>query len=75
MQVENLIAVTWTEAELKEALLLDMESELSNCVPGTEEYSRKANMIRHIRTNHCAMEWVNGKFCLSADGVANVENF
>lgn len=75
MQVENLVTVSFTEEELKESLLCSLECKMNDCIPGTPEYNRKERLINHIRSETCSMEWVNGKFCLSADGIATVEPF
>lgn len=75
MQVESLVSISFTGEELKNSLLCTLECEMNDCVPGTREYERKRVLIDHIRNETCSMEWVNGKFCLSADGIATVEPF
>jgi len=75
MQVESLVSVSFTEEELKEALLLMLQCEMNDTVYGTPEHTSKQEIIEHIQSETCSMDWVNGKFVLSADGVASSKPF
>lgn len=75
MQVESLVSVSFAEEELKEALLMMLECEMNDTVYGTPEHTSKKQIIEHIRNETCSMDWVNGRFVLSADGICTNKPF
>ena len=74
MKVASMYTIKFSEAELKEALLLYLDGELNNTIMGTPEYKRREEIINHLKNNYCVMEW-DGEFCISADGIAKEEEF
>ena len=76
MQVDSLITVKFTEAELKESLLISLECEMNSLIVGTPEHTRRKKIINHIKNEtHVIMEWVDDVFYLSPDGIVMTEEF
>lgn len=75
MKVDNCISVSFTEEELKDALIIKIECALSDLVPGTSEFDRLENLIEHLKNNECIMEWYEGEFVLTSDGILEDESW
>ena len=78
MQIEHLISISFTPEELKDALLSELGRRIGSPLGVVQNAhdEERLKIIKHIRNNIVAMDWgEDGKFHLSSDGIAKVEDF
>lgn len=74
MQVEKLISITWSQKELRDLLIADIEGKLNETIPGSPEYKRRMEILEHARAaKSYSLEWQGDRFYFAVDGVMTPE--
>ena len=75
MLVRKMFELVLSQAELKEAILGQVEVEMNDFVAGTPEWKRLYNIIAFLRSSkNVMMDWEDDNLVLSHDGVFETEN-
>lgn len=74
MKLESLVSVEITESELVEAIKTHIQCDMNEHVPYTPEFNKYDQLVKHMDNNVCHVEFSNGNFYLTIDGVFKKED-
>lgn len=73
MEIESLITIVFSEDELKESLLAMLDASRNDLLYTDPKHEQLTKLIEHARSNSCSLDWIDGKFHMSIDGVHEVK--
>lgn len=68
MKLEKMMNVRFTQEEVIEALLGELDCERNDLVYGAERHTTISNIIERARENTMGIDFVDGEFVLMIDG-------
>lgn len=73
MRLDKLITVVFTHEELKEALIGLLDCDRNELLFSDPKHVQLSEIIDHAKDSTVDMEWIDGEFFMSIDGVIQKE--